>query len=130
MTKTTIATGRDYVDERLCGVNDMTFEEWLSYQDQCLGTIALINTIVDRTKKNTIHWKMNHQTKTNHRTNHRKKTMNRTTIMTTVFVCAIQPILEQAITVVTPEARISMVNVAQTDTTGGSRHDHRIFIVT
>ena len=25
---------RDYVDERLCGVNDMTFEEWERYQDQ------------------------------------------------------------------------------------------------
>ena len=36
MTKTTINAGRDYVDERLCGVNDMTFEEWLSYQDQML----------------------------------------------------------------------------------------------
>ena len=36
MTKTTINGERDYVDERLCGVNDMTFEEWLSYQDQML----------------------------------------------------------------------------------------------
>ena len=25
------------MDERLCGVNDMTFEEWISYQDQMLG---------------------------------------------------------------------------------------------
>ena len=25
-----------YVDERVCGVNDMTFEEWLSYQNQML----------------------------------------------------------------------------------------------
>ena len=24
------------MDERLCGVNDMTFEEWLSYQDRML----------------------------------------------------------------------------------------------
>ena len=30
MTKTTIDAERDYVDERLCGVNDMTFEEWLA----------------------------------------------------------------------------------------------------
>ena len=36
MTKTTITTRRDYVDERPSGVNDMTFEEWLSYQDQML----------------------------------------------------------------------------------------------
>ena len=36
MTKTLIDAKRDYVDERLCGVNDMTFEEWLSYQDQML----------------------------------------------------------------------------------------------
>ena len=26
----------DYVDERLCGVNDMTFEEWERYQDYVL----------------------------------------------------------------------------------------------
>ena len=25
-----------HVDERLCGVNDMTFEEWEQYQDQML----------------------------------------------------------------------------------------------
>ena len=25
-----------YVDERLCGVNDMTLQEWLSYQNQML----------------------------------------------------------------------------------------------
>ena len=36
MTKTTIDAECDYVDERLCGVNDMTFEEWLSYQNQML----------------------------------------------------------------------------------------------
>ena len=36
MTKTTIGAERDYVNERLRGVNDMTFEEWLSYQDQML----------------------------------------------------------------------------------------------
>ena len=36
MTKTTIDAERNYVDERLCGVNDMTFEEWLSYHDQML----------------------------------------------------------------------------------------------
>ena len=36
MTKTTIDAEHDYVDERLCGVNDMTFEEWLSYQNQML----------------------------------------------------------------------------------------------
>ena len=41
-------------------------------------------------------------------------------IMTTVFVCAIQPILKQAIAVVMPEARSAMANVALTDTTGGS----------
>ena len=29
-------TERDYVDERLCGVNDRTFEEWERYQDQML----------------------------------------------------------------------------------------------
>ena len=62
--ETMIDAERDYVDERLCGVNDITFEEWESYQDQMLGTIALINTIVDRTRI----------TKTNHRT----KTMNGT----------------------------------------------------
>ena len=28
-----IEAERDYVDERLCGVNDMTFEEWEHYQD-------------------------------------------------------------------------------------------------
>ena len=36
MTETTIDAERDYVNERLCGVNDMTFEEWLIYQDQML----------------------------------------------------------------------------------------------
>ena len=51
---------RDYVDERLCGVNDMAFEEWLSYQNQMLrycniykydkifeklSTVIFINTI-------------------------------------------------------------------------------------
>ena len=36
MTKATIDAERNYVDERLCGVHDLTFEEWLSYQDQML----------------------------------------------------------------------------------------------
>ena len=36
MPKTTIDAEGNYVNERLCGVNDMTFEEWLSYQDQML----------------------------------------------------------------------------------------------
>ena len=31
--ETMINTERDYVDERLCGVNNMTFEEWERYQD-------------------------------------------------------------------------------------------------
>ena len=100
--KKTIDAERDYVDEKVgCGVNGMTFEERLSYQNQML---RYFNTY---SKKNTIHRKMNHQTKTNHL----KKKMNRMTIITTVFVCAIQPILEQAIAVVTPETRIAMVNV-------------------
>ena len=34
--KTMIDVKGDYVDERLCGVNDMTFEEWERYQDQML----------------------------------------------------------------------------------------------
>ena len=34
--ETMIDAERDYVDERLCGVNDMTFEEWECYQDQML----------------------------------------------------------------------------------------------
>ena len=34
--ETVIDAERDYVDERLCGVNDMTFEEWERYQDQML----------------------------------------------------------------------------------------------
>ena len=51
----------------------------------------------------------------------RTKTTNRTMIITIVFVCEIQPILEQAIAVVTPEARIAMVNITKTDMTGGSR---------
>ena len=55
--------------------------------------------------------------------------MNGTTIMTTLFVCAIRPILKQAIAVVMPEARSAMANIAQTDTTGGSSHDHHTFIV-
>ena len=46
--------------------------------------------------------------------------MNWMTIMTTSFVCVIQPILKQDIAVVMPKARIAMANVAQTDTTGGS----------
>ena len=37
-----------------------------------------------------------------------------------MFVCAIQPILKQAIAVVMPEARSAMVNVALMDMTGGS----------
>ena len=31
--ETMIEAESDYVDERLCGVNDMTFEEWERYQD-------------------------------------------------------------------------------------------------
>ena len=31
--KTMIDSERNYVDERLCGVNDMTIEEWEGYQD-------------------------------------------------------------------------------------------------
>ena len=31
--KTMIDSERNYVDERLCGVNDMTFEEWEHYQN-------------------------------------------------------------------------------------------------
>ena len=42
------------------------------------------------------------------------------TIMTTVFVCAIQLILKQAIAVVMTKARIAVANVIQMDTTGGS----------
>ena len=34
--ETMIDTERDYVDEKLCCVNDMTFEEWERYQDQML----------------------------------------------------------------------------------------------
>ena len=34
--ETMIDTERDYVNERLCGVNDVTFEEWERYQDQML----------------------------------------------------------------------------------------------
>ena len=34
--ETMINAERDYVDERLCGVNDMTVEEWERYQDQML----------------------------------------------------------------------------------------------
>ena len=56
--------------------------------------------------------------------------MRTTTIMMTMFVCVIQLILKQAIAaVVMPEARSALVNVAQTDTTGGSSHDHHTFIV-
>ena len=37
MTRETMINAEcDYVDEKLCGVNDMTFEGWLSYQDQML----------------------------------------------------------------------------------------------
>ena len=49
--------------------------------------------------------------------------------MTTVFVCATQPILKQAIAVVMPEARSAMANVAQTDTTGGSILGERPFSI-
>ena len=36
--ETMIDTERNekYVNERLCGVNDMTFEDWEQYQDQML----------------------------------------------------------------------------------------------
>ena len=34
--ETMIDAERDYVDKRLCGVNDMTFEKWECYQDQIL----------------------------------------------------------------------------------------------
>ena len=34
--ETKINLERDYVDERLCGVNDKTFEEWERYQDYML----------------------------------------------------------------------------------------------
>ena len=116
MTKTTIDAERDYVDERLCGVNDMTFEEWLSCQNQMLRYYNTYQYDSGCTKKKKM--------KMNHRMNHLEKTMNRTTIMMTVFVCVIQPILKQAIAVVIPEARSAMANADQMDTTGGLSHDH------
>ena len=51
--------------------------------------------------------------------------MNRTTNITTVFVCVIQPILEQVLAVVM--AKSAIVNVMQTDTTGDSRLSKRPF---
>ena len=112
MTKTTINAEHDYVDERLgCGVNDMTFEEWLSYQNQMLRYY------------NTYQYDSGPYEEECYRSEDESSDED-------VFICAIQPILEQAIAVVTPEARIVMVNGSQTETTGGSRHDHRTFIVT
>ena len=57
------------MDERLCGVNDMTFKEWEQYQDQMLRYHNVYQYDDGHTKKKI---KTNHQTKTNHRT----KTMN------------------------------------------------------
>ena len=34
--ETMIDAERDYVDERLCGVNNMTFEEWERCENQML----------------------------------------------------------------------------------------------
>ena len=62
---------RDYVDERLCGVTDMTFEEWERYQDQMLRYYSVYQYDNGRTKKK---MKTIHQKKTNHQT----KTMNGT----------------------------------------------------
>ena len=66
--ETMIDAGCDekYVNERLCGVNDMTFEEWEQYQDQMLRYYNVYRYDNGRTKKKmkTIHKKQtNHQTK-------------------------------------------------------------------
>ena len=55
----------DYVDERLCSVNDMTFEEWERYQDQMLRYYSVYqydNGPYEEEDENI------HQKKTNHRT--------------------------------------------------------------
>ena len=110
MTKTTIGAERDYVNERLCGVNDMTFEEWLSYQDQML---RYYNTYqYDSGLYEEEYYPSEDESQTE--LNHWKKTMNQMTIMTTMFVCAIQSILKQAIAVVMPEAKSAMANEVTT----------------
>ena len=38
--ETMIDAERDYVDERPCGVNDMTFEEWKRYQDYMIRDLS------------------------------------------------------------------------------------------
>ena len=69
--ETMIDTERDekYVNERLCGVNDMTFEEWEQYQDQMLRyyNVYQYDNGPYEEEDETIHQK---------KTNHWTKTMN------------------------------------------------------
>ena len=121
---------RDYVDERLCGVNNMTFKEWECYQDQMLRyySVYQYDNELYREAMETIHQKkMNHRTKTMNgmRTievafatttfvkvvlliqdgiQARAKMMSRTTRITNVFVCVIPPILMQELAVVATKA--------------------------
>ena len=69
-----IDSERDYVDERLCGVNDMTFEEWERYQDYMIKYYGGyfgdgLYDYEDYESNKEDDWK---------KTNHRTKTMNGT----------------------------------------------------
>ena len=83
-TKINLERDETYVDERLCGVNDMTFEEWKRYQDYMLKYYSGYFG-VSCTKKNMK--TMNPTKKTIHRkkSNHRTKTMNGTRTVEVAF---------------------------------------------
>ena len=65
-----IDSERNYVDERLCGVNEMTFEEWECYQDYMIkysggyfGDGCMNMKTMNQTKKTIHQKKTNHPTK-------------------------------------------------------------------
>ena len=105
MTKTAVDTERDYVDQRLCGVNDMTFKEWLSYQDQILRYYSTY-------QYDSGLYEEDYYPSEDESSDESSEEDDESDDDNDDRVCLI---LEKAIAVVTPEARIAMVNVAQTD---------------
>ena len=83
--KTMINAERD-VDERLCGVNEMTFEESLSYQNQMLRYYSTYQYDSGPYEEE---YYPSEEDDSSEETNHRTKTMNRTTIITTAVVIII-----------------------------------------
>ena len=120
----------DYVDERLCGVNDMTFEEWERYQDQMLRYYSVYlydNGLYEEENENDSSEEdesldEDDEWDENRRSCHCNDDfcLSRVSspgwhpgqdeddewddIITTVFVCAIHPILERVLDVVIIQA--------------------------